>query len=176
MLRGHDESVESVAFSTDSLQLVTASRDGTARLWLVASGQQIKVLHSPDGWYSSAAFSPDGRRVATASADGSATLWDTSSGTAILVLRGLPDAEGAMGELQLPDWTNVLYSAGFNPVGTRLVTATQFGTADIWPVLPSGQALIDLACQSVPWPLTSRQRERLGVSRPVCDEVEPKLK
>lgn len=176
VLRGHDDSVESLAFSADGRQLVTASRDRTARLWLVSSGQQIKVLRSSDGWYSSAVFSPDpdGRRVVTASVDGAATLWDTSSGTAVVVFRGQHGTESA--ELGLPAWGNSLYSVAFNPEGTRLITASQNGTADVWPVLPSGQALIEFACQSVPWPLTSRERERLGISRPVCDEMEPRLR
>ena len=36
-LRGHQGSVNSAAFSADGVQVVTASSDGTARIWNVSS-------------------------------------------------------------------------------------------------------------------------------------------
>src|SRR5262249_44767049 len=39
VLRGHGDQVNSVAFSPDGKRLVTASWDGTARLWDVTSGR-----------------------------------------------------------------------------------------------------------------------------------------
>jgi len=54
---------------------VTASWDGTARVWDAQSGQQKMVLqgHTDEVW--SAAYSPDGRWIVTASRDGTARVW-----------------------------------------------------------------------------------------------------
>jgi len=43
-LKGHREKVTSVAFSQDGRLLATASHDGTALLWDVASGQTLATL------------------------------------------------------------------------------------------------------------------------------------
>jgi WD40 repeat protein len=40
VLRGHEDVVKSAAFSEDGRRVVTASSDGTARLWDAASGQE----------------------------------------------------------------------------------------------------------------------------------------
>src|SRR5262249_35093946 len=42
-LGGHSQAIEAVAFSTDGKTLATASRDGTARLWHVNTGQEMVV-------------------------------------------------------------------------------------------------------------------------------------
>ncbi len=52
-------------FSPDGSRVVTAARDGTARIWNAASGEQLFVLHQP-GEFHTALFSPDGTRVLTA--------------------------------------------------------------------------------------------------------------
>lgn len=44
MLRGHTGAVHTAVFSPDSRQLVTTSRDGTARIWDAASGRLEHVL------------------------------------------------------------------------------------------------------------------------------------
>jgi WD40 repeat protein len=55
--------VESAAFSPDGRRIVTASADGTTRIWDVATAKQIAVLRGNRF----AAFSPDGTRIVTAS-------------------------------------------------------------------------------------------------------------
>jgi WD40 repeat protein len=56
--------------------VLTASRDKTARLWDVASGQELRALRGHEGWLTSAQFSADGKTVLTASRDTTARLWD----------------------------------------------------------------------------------------------------
>ena len=75
VLRGHDNSVWSAAFSPDGSRIVTASDDNTARIWDAASAKEIAVLHGHDGAVTSAAFSPDGSRIVTAAVD-NARMWD----------------------------------------------------------------------------------------------------
>jgi WD40 repeat protein len=65
---GHTDRVMSVDFSPDGRRLVTASWDGTARIWDAATGKQLHVLWENDGGarnLTAARFSPDGRRVLT---------------------------------------------------------------------------------------------------------------
>ena len=88
VLAGHTGSVVSAAFSPDGTRVVTASDDGTARIWDAASGEELTLLRGHSGWVVSAAFSPDGTRVVTASYDGTARIWDAASGKELARLRG----------------------------------------------------------------------------------------
>ena len=49
--------------------MVTASEDGTARIWDAATGREVTVLRVHETCMLSAAFSPDGARIVTASSD-----------------------------------------------------------------------------------------------------------
>jgi len=63
--------------------VVTASEDGTARLWDAATGKVLGEPMKHDGRVFSAEFSPDGQRVVTASEDKTAQVWDAASGKPI---------------------------------------------------------------------------------------------
>jgi WD40 repeat protein len=87
-LVGHTDGVHSVAFSPDGRLLATASHDGTARLWDIASGTQVKLLEGHTGAVYSVAFSPDGHSVATSGADGLVLVWDVGTGDLLSMLQG----------------------------------------------------------------------------------------
>ena len=81
--------VLSAVFSPDGARVLTASEDGTARLWDAATGAETAVLRGHEERRCvSAVFSPDGARVLTASDDGTARLWDAATGAETAVLRG----------------------------------------------------------------------------------------
>src|SRR5262249_52611762 len=64
VLNGNEDRVTSVAFSPDGNRIVTASLDGTVRLW--DGGRDFSPAASvlePSGRIRLARFSPDGRRV-----------------------------------------------------------------------------------------------------------------
>ena len=90
-LFAHESSVTSAAFSPDGQRVVTASDDGTARVWQAESGEAIAVLAGPESFVTSAAFSPDGQRVVTASDDGTARVWDLQ-GRQLAIYEGSPAA------------------------------------------------------------------------------------
>ena len=119
VLRGHTAAVRRAVWSPDGAEVLTASADGSARLWPAAGGAS-RVLRLPgsDGarglW--SAEFSPDGREVALASADHTA---------AIVPLRG-----GA--PLRLRGHTDEVYAASFSADGALLVTVAMDATARVW--------------------------------------------
>jgi WD40 repeat protein len=75
VLRGHKGSVRTAAFSADGQRVVTASSDGTARVWDASSGKSLATLSGHTKAVNAAAFSVDGQRVVTASSDGTARIW-----------------------------------------------------------------------------------------------------
>ena len=91
-MKGHSDWVNSVNFSRDSKRLVSASSDGTVRVWDVASGREIEK-HQESGnkdkkensvAINSASFSPDGKTVAFGTDEELVKLWDINSNTIIL--------------------------------------------------------------------------------------------
>ncbi len=83
--------VRSAMFSADGTKVVTASDDGTTRIWR-SDGQEpplVLGLHGTD--VRGAAFSSDGERVATGDANGVLRVWRLDDPTeAERVLRGAP--------------------------------------------------------------------------------------
>ena len=110
-------------------EVVTAGRDGVARIWSTTSHKQLAVLRggpvAPNGAgvsLNSAVFSPDGKEILTASNDGTARIWSATSHLPIAVLG--PSPSGAPVE-----------SAAFSPNGREIVTASADGAARVWSVL-----------------------------------------
>ena len=76
VLLGHRGVVESVAYSPDGSQIVTASLDKTVRIWDANTGMQLALLTGHDDLIETASYSPDGTRVVTASDDRTARIWE----------------------------------------------------------------------------------------------------
>lgn len=74
-VRGHDDWVNDANGSADGELLVTASSDGTARVWSTRSGAPVAVLRGHRDDVNRAVITPDGHQVATASADGTVRVW-----------------------------------------------------------------------------------------------------
>ncbi len=63
-LHGHEHQLILCAFARGGELLVTASRDGKARVWDVPMGTALRTIEPPGGPISAAALSRDGRRLA----------------------------------------------------------------------------------------------------------------
>jgi WD40 repeat protein/tetratricopeptide (TPR) repeat protein len=106
-----------VAFSPRGDSLALAGRDGTARLWDLASAKVSRSFRADNKILWSAAFSPDGTRLATASRGGTVSIWDIGTGERLFELHG---------------HTADVFAVVFNRDGTRMASASADGTAKVW--------------------------------------------
>lgn len=77
------KAVQSVAFSTDGARLAVTAKDGTIRVWAVATGALERTLigqaEGQSQWINDAVFL-DETRLASVSQDGTLRLWDARAG------------------------------------------------------------------------------------------------
>jgi WD40 repeat protein len=85
-LEGHTSIVTALAFSSDGRRLVSASKDGTVRVWDTATGQEVLTLQGPGGPLTTVALSEDGRHLACGAEDGAVMVWDVTTPSASLEL------------------------------------------------------------------------------------------
>ena len=95
MQSGHAQDISQTAMSPDGREILTASQDGTVKLWDVASGQELRTFSGFGlGMMDRVTFSADGRVVIIT--DGLQTyLFDHASGQKLKTLEG-----GAMGSFR----------------------------------------------------------------------------
>lgn len=119
-LSGHKSTVTACEFSPDGTQIISASADGTLKLWDLASvlamgdEKDIRSMHLSE--VRGCAFSPDGTRVISVSADGTLKLWDSTTTQELSIprLAGSPPC-------------------GFSRDG-RLIVATDGNSLKVWEV------------------------------------------
>lgn len=87
-LTGHTQRVTSVAFTRDSLEVVTGSVDGTLRLWNVADGALQRTFTSDSTPVLAVAVSPDGSLLAGGTESARVQLWQASDGVLVRSLTG----------------------------------------------------------------------------------------
>jgi WD40 repeat protein len=155
----HTGAVAWAEFSPDGSHVVTASLDGSARLWHAASGRSVGHALAHGRAVRVARFSPDGRLIATAAADQLARFWRSENGEPLesaLVHEGpvtylefsadgrqlltVADdrlvsvwavPEGRLVGKAIPHRSR-LSATHFSPDGRRLLTATRSGATRVW--------------------------------------------
>ena len=65
------------AFSPDGKYVSSSGADGTARLWDIQTGEEVRCFSGHKDEVRDVTFSPDGKYILTASSDGTARLWLT---------------------------------------------------------------------------------------------------
>jgi len=80
----HGSDIVHATFSPDAEQVATASKDHTARLWNVETGQSEGSPMVHEGSVRWVEFSQDGRWLATASDDATVRIWDAVTGKSLL--------------------------------------------------------------------------------------------
>ncbi len=164
----HGEIVYHAAYRSDGAQIVTASGDGTARIWDPNSGTLVRELRRAGARlrYYAAVFSPSGGMVAVIDKEGGlAHVWDASRGVLLAELDnealGYPSlAFSADGRwlatsggnhvrvFDVRTWKPQVTLAGagisnlsWDPSGPRLLTGSVEGEVTIWDVLSGQRAL-----------------------------------
>jgi WD40 repeat protein/DNA-binding SARP family transcriptional activator len=124
-LRGHTRGILHVAFNAGGTRLITASYDGTTKVWDITPAHELFARSAHGGMVYDVAYSPDGALLATAGRDGSAVVWDAESGDALRVLAGHSD---------------VVNGVAFSPDGKLLATASADRSVILWETA-TGQKL-----------------------------------
>ena len=108
--------INSASFSPNGDEILTASNDGTAKIWNAATGRLLKTFETSFPTYS-ATFGPGGTDVMTATDAEQITVWNAKSGRQV--------SDFFAGKA-------FLFHASYSPDGTEVVTASNDGTARIW--------------------------------------------
>src|SRR5262249_6476279 len=114
----HHGGVRLAQFSPDGRRVLTASDDGTARVWAAATGQPAGPEFRHQDVAHHAASRPDGRQLVTAGGDGCARVWDADTGKEVTTLRH----------------GRAVTCAAFRPDGKRVVTAGEDPIVYLWDV------------------------------------------
>lgn len=111
-------SLRPAKFSPDGAFVVAGDDNGSAHIWEVATGKELRTLRADEqNPVLDAEFSPDGKLVVVAGGDRMARIWDAQTG---IELRALDGHKGAV------------YSARFSPDGSKVVTAGGDRTVQTW--------------------------------------------
>ena len=117
VLEGHRGMVCAAAFSNDNRRIITASDDGSSRIWNARSGEALVMLHEHTGPVWTVAFSPDGKRVASGSSDSTVKICDSYSGDRLLSLEG---------------HDSMINAVEFSPDGNYIASAASDNTVRLW--------------------------------------------
>lgn len=161
--------IVSVAISHSGAWIAAGVRDGTLRLWDMATGAEWHTLYGHQYGLRSVAFSSDDLWISTGSHDGTVRLWDVESGVQIRVfeahtensevVRFSPDdrylvSGGTEGTVRLWNietgeqvglWAfkeDGLRYAGFSPDGRLVHVATFNGKIGIWELSTGRQDIV----------------------------------
>ena len=93
VLRGHTDSITTIAFHPQGTCLASGSQDNTIRLWQMPEGKLQTVLCDHLMGVSIVAFHPQGKCMVSGSWDGIIRFWNIPEGTAGPVLQGYTGEE-----------------------------------------------------------------------------------
>jgi GTPase SAR1 family protein/DNA-directed RNA polymerase subunit RPC12/RpoP len=116
-LQGHTNDVRVVVVTPDGRRAVSASWEGTLRVWDLGSYAPLATLKGHTFAVNHVAVTPDGRRAVSASQDGTLRVWDLVGYAPLATLEG---------------HTGIVYHVAVTPDGRRAVSASDDHTLRVW--------------------------------------------
>jgi WD40 repeat protein len=117
--RGHTELVSACAITPGGKRVVSASKDGTLRVWELTTGRQTMMMVVGD-YVKDCAVTPDGNRVISVGRYGLPQVWDLVTGEKLSTLEGNTRGEA--------------HSCAITPDGNKLVV-TYDADVKLWDLL-----------------------------------------
>jgi WD40 repeat protein len=129
-LHGHFEVVTALKFFAHDTKLLTASYDGTARVWDVNTGAELRRYTASGVHLLDVDISPDEKYVAATTNSDSAYIWDSESTTQIGTLDGPASGSNGIGGTVMFRMASIRFSSD----GSRLLTGSDDGIVREWSV------------------------------------------
>ena len=85
---GRVNAVNAVSVTPDGQQVVSASWNGSLKVWMLTSGKELRTFIGHTDGVNAVAVTPNGRLVVSASSDKTLKLWDLVSGVGLRTLIG----------------------------------------------------------------------------------------
>jgi WD40 repeat protein len=117
-LKGHTDTVWSVAWSPNGQVLASASSDNSVILWNAQTGERARALKYDDRLHA-VAWSHSGAMLACGAGDGKVVVWEAKSDGHLFTLEGHKDEA---------------HSVAWSPDDARLVSASDDNTLMLWDV------------------------------------------
>ena len=139
ILRGPAGGVMRVAFSPDGKRIASVGVQ-EAKVWDIATGQEIYSLQGPLESVHSVAFSPDGTRIASVGGGETVKLWDAATGQKTLTMKAgppvrytgrYPNATDGRENFAIPGRLLFANGMAFSPDGTCIASASD-RTVKVW--------------------------------------------
>ncbi len=134
VLRGHTKKVAHTGMLADGSRVITASEDGTARVWDAATGLE---LHRLDGLKHGAflfAVAPDNIHVVVGGLYHPLHWWNTQTGEDVLLRARRSDGT--------PESVYGSISVAFSTDGKRMISVGQDWAARVWDVATGAETLV----------------------------------
>ena len=117
ILKGHEDSINSVAISPDGKYIVSGSDDETIKIWDIKIEKRLNTLKGHNDYVESVVISTDGNYIVSGSWDNTVKIWDFKTGECLNTLKGHSDS---------------VYSVAISPDGKYIVSGSSDGTIKIW--------------------------------------------
>lgn len=156
---GCTRAVYSCAWNPDSSEIMSASDDGTLKIWDAHTGCCMITCKGHTSFVRDGSWSPDGSRLLSASGDKTLKVWDSDTGRCLHTCRA--HSSFVVGSAWSPDGRHILscsadntlrvwdsstyecmhtceghtgsvYNCGWNPAGTRLLSCSHDNTLVTW--------------------------------------------